>query len=302
MTRPLLYLPRAFPTSEGRVNGYELLGPDDTGRDTEVRAIALSGPSKVDTAVMDRFPKLEIVAKFGVGYDSIDVAAAQARGVAVTNTPDVLTEEVADLAVGLLIATSRQLPQADSYLRAGHWTTKPYPLTHSLRGRRIGILGLGRIGLAIAERLTAMKLEVAYATRTPRDVPYAYHPDALSLAQACDALVVIVPGGAATEGLVSAKVLDALGPDGILVNVARGSVVDETALIAALASGRLGAAGLDVFEHEPQMPQALIELPNTVLLPHVGSATEVTRRMMGDRVLDNLDAWFRGDRVPDQVA
>ncbi|WP_343504476.1 2-hydroxyacid dehydrogenase [Alloyangia pacifica] len=302
MTRPVLYMPRAFATSEGRLDEYQLTGPDQTGRDGEVRAMAVAGTGKVDAAVMDRFPALEIIAKFGVGYDSIDVAAAQARGIVVTNTPDVLTEEVADFALGLLIATSRQLPQADAYLRAGHWPQKPYPLTFSLRGRKIGLLGLGRIGQAIAERLTAMKLEVAYCTRRPRDLPYAHYPDALALAEACDALVVIVPGGPETAGLVDAAVIEALGPQGILVNVARGTVVDEAALIAALSTGKLGAAGLDVFEYEPQVPQALIDLPNTVLLPHVGSATEVTRRAMGDRVLDNLDAWFGSGKVPDQVA
>ncbi len=301
MSKPHVYFPRAFATSAGRLDGYHCLGPEDAAGLFEVRAMAVAGTGKVDGAVMDRFPALELIAKFGVGYDSIDIAAAQARGVAVTNTPDVLTEEVADLALGLLIATSRQVPQADAYVRAGRWAQAPYPLTFSLRGRRIGLLGMGRIGQAIAERLRAMKLEVAYCTRTPRDLPYDYHADARALAKACDALVVIVPGGAATDGLVDAAVLDALGPEGILVNVARGSVVDEAALIAALSSGRLGAAGLDVFAQEPQVPQALVDLPNTVLLPHVGSATEVTRRMMGDRVVDNLDGWFRNGQAPDRV-
>ncbi|WP_353475586.1 2-hydroxyacid dehydrogenase (plasmid) [Salipiger sp. H15] len=302
MTRPLIYRPRPFATSDGRLDGYELTGPGDLGREDEVRAMAVAGTGKVDGALMDRFPRLGLIAKFGVGYDNIEVAEAAARGIVVTNTPDVLTEEVADFTLGLLIATSRQFPQADAYLRAGHWPQKPYPLTLSLRDRKVGILGLGRIGLAIAERLAAMKLEVAYCTRTPRDVPYAHYPDAQSLAEACDVLIVIVPGGADTAGLVGASVIEALGPQGILVNVARGSVVDEAALIEALSTGRLGAAGLDVFEREPEVSQALIDLPNTVLLPHVGSATEVTRRQMGDRVVANLDAWFSTGRALDPVS
>lgn len=260
-----------------------------------IRGLAVNAQAVVDGALMDRLPKLEIVANFGVGYDTIDAAEAGRRGIVVTNTPDVLTDEVADLAIGLLLATVRRIPQADRYLRAGHWPQKPFPLTASLRGRRVGILGLGRIGRAIARRLEGFGVAIAYHGRRPQgDVPYAYHPTLVGLAEAVHVLMVVAPGGAGTDGLVDAAVLDALGPEGILINVARGSVVDEAALIAALEAGTIHGAGLDVFAAEPHVPERLAALDQVVLLPHVGSGTHETRAGMGRLVVDNLTSWFEG--------
>lgn len=259
-----------------------------------VRGVA-GGHAKVDGAFFDRLPNLEIMASFGVGYDTIDAPEAQRRGVVVTNTPDVLTDEVADLAVGLLIATVRQLPQVDRYLREGRWLERAYPLTTTLRGRTIGILGLGRIGRAIATRLEAFGLPIAYHGRhRQEDVPYAYHPTLVELARTVDVLVCVAPGGPDTVGIVDAAVLEALGPDGILINVGRGTVVDEPALIRALRDRTILSAGLDVFADEPSVPPELIALEHVVLLPHVGSASVETRRAMGQLVVDNLVSWFSG--------
>jgi lactate dehydrogenase-like 2-hydroxyacid dehydrogenase len=260
-----------------------------------VRGVALGGHTKVDAAFLDRFPKLEIVSSFGVGYDYIDAAEAGRRGLFVTNTPDVLTDEVADLTVGLVIATVRQLQQVDRYLRAGRWLEKPYPLTATLRGRRVGILGLGRIGKAVAKRLEAFGLPISYHGRNKQaDVPYEYHPTLAGLAEAVDILVSVAPGSAETDRIVNAEVFRALGPDGIFVNVGRGSVVDEPALIEALRSKTILSAGLDVFADEPRVPAELIAMDHVVLLPHVGSASIETRRAMGQLVVDNLVSWFAG--------
>lgn len=260
-----------------------------------IQALAVGAMCPIDAALFDRLPRLEIVASFGVGYDTIDAVEAQRRGIVVTHTPDVLSDEVADLALGLLLATLRRIPQADRYLRAGHWRAGSFPLTTSLRERRVGILGLGRIGRAIARRLEGFGVTIAYYGRTPRaDVPYAYHDSLLGLAQAVDTLIVAAPGGPGTQGIVDAGVLAALGPDGIVVNIARGSVIDEPALIAALQAGTILGAGLDVFANEPQVPQALIDLDQTVLLPHVGSGSHHTRAAMGRMLTDNLFSWFDG--------
>ena len=262
-----------------------------------VRGIASATVIHAD--FIDALPNLEIIANFGVGYDVVDAAHAGRRGVMVTNTPDVLTEEVADTAVGLLINTVRELPKAEAWLRAGRWVKDgPYPLTPmSLRGRRVGIFGLGRIGLAVARRLEAFNLSIAYHNRRPVEgVSYAYYPTLIELAAAVDTLISVAPGGAATEKAVNRAVLEALGPDGVFVNIGRGSTVDEEALAAALADGTIRAAGLDVFANEPHVPQALINLPNATLLPHVGSASMHTRKAMADLVVDNLDAWFSTDR------
>lgn len=260
-----------------------------------VRGLARAGGTRVDDALMGRLPKLEIVANFGVGYDPVDVQAAARRNVMVTNTPDVLNDEVADLTLGLLLATVRRLPQADRFVREGRWLQGDFPLSPTLRGRRVGILGMGRIGQAIAERCTAFNVEVVYHTRNRReDAAYAWYPSLVEMARVVDVLIAIVPGGPATERMVNAEVLDALGPDGILINVARGSVVDEAALVAALRDGRILAAGLDVFAAEPKVPEELIGMDNVVLLPHVGSATHHTRGAMGQLVLDNLVSWFQG--------
>jgi lactate dehydrogenase-like 2-hydroxyacid dehydrogenase len=259
-----------------------------------IRGIARGGHAHIDRALIERLPALEIIASFGVGYDGIDVAAAAERGVIVTNTPDVLTEEVADTALGLLLMTVRELSAAERYLRAGRWATDgPYPLSPSLRDRTVGIVGLGRIGMAIARRLDAMNVPVVYHSRHARaEAPYRYYEDLPSMAAGVDVLLAIVPGTAATRHLIDARVLEALGPDGILINVGRGSVVDETALVSALKNGTIRAAGLDVFANEPHVPADLVALPNVVLLPHVGSASVYTRNAMGQLVVDNLRSWF----------
>jgi lactate dehydrogenase-like 2-hydroxyacid dehydrogenase len=258
-----------------------------------IRGVVAGGP--VDADLIARLPALEIVSNFGVGYDGVDTAACAAAGVVVTNTPDELTDEVADLALGLLLATVRELPQADRYVRAGRWLERPYPLTATLRGRRLGILGLGRIGRAIAGRAAAFGLAIAYHGRSRQpDVPYDYHETPADLARAVDILMVVAPGGAGTRHIVNAEVLEALGPDGVLINVARGSLVDETALITALEAGTIRAAGLDVFADEPRVPERLIARDNVVLLPHVGSASVHTRNAMAQLVVDNLMSWFDG--------
>jgi lactate dehydrogenase-like 2-hydroxyacid dehydrogenase len=249
-----------------------------------------------DKATLAKLPKLEIVSSFGVGYDHIDAAYAAERSVMVTNTPDVLTEEVADIALGLLICTLREFVKADRYLRSGLWTTQQYPLSvGSLRDRKVGMVGMGRIGQAIGRRLDACRVPVVYHSRNPApDVSYKHYPDLIEMAKAVDTLVLIVPGGASTAKMVNADVMKALGPRGVIINVARGSVVDEQALITALKSGTILAAGLDVFANEPTVPDELKAMQNVVLLPHIGSASVVTRNAMDQLVVDNLKAWFAG--------
>ena len=262
-----------------------------------LRAIAVSSVTdRVDAGLMARLPRLEIVATFGVGYDHIDAAWAGAHGIVVTNTPDVLTEEVADTAIGLLLCTARELGQAERFLRAGKWLQKGYPLSKStLRNRTVGLVGMGRIGKAIARRLDGMSVPVVYHTRRPApDVAYRHYPSLIEMARAVDVLLVIVPGGAETRNLIGAEVLAALGPDGILINMARGSVVDEPALIKALQDNTILTAGLDVFAHEPQVPAALLAMDHVVLFPHLGSASIYTRTQMDQLVVDNLLAWAAG--------
>jgi lactate dehydrogenase-like 2-hydroxyacid dehydrogenase len=261
-----------------------------------IRGMAAAHQIQADAALFDRLPNLEVIANFGVGYDAVDVGEARRRGIIVTNTPDVLTDEVADLAVGLLLATIRQIPQTDRYLREGHWPKKgAYPLTATLRGRTIGILGLGRIGRAIAQRLEGFDVRIAYhGRRSQPDVAYTYHASLLDMARAVDVLMVVAPGTAETRNVVDAAVLAALGPEGVVINVARGSLIDEAALIEALEAGTIHSAGLDVFADEPHVPAALAALDHVVLLPHIGSASVHTRRMMGALVVENLDSWFSG--------
>jgi lactate dehydrogenase-like 2-hydroxyacid dehydrogenase len=261
-----------------------------------IRGVAVNGLVSADKAMMATFPKLEIVSSFGVGYDHVDSAYAREHGIIVTNTPDVLTEEVADTALGLLIATLRELPAADRFVRSGQWAKGNYPLTAgSLRGRTVGMVGMGRIGQAIARRLDASLVPVVYHSRhAAAGVAYRHFPDLVEMARAVDTLIIITPGGAATSKLVNAAVIEALGPQGVIINVARGSVIDEPALIAALKARKILAAGLDVFANEPNVPDELRALPNTVLLPHVGSASVVTRNAMDQLVVDNLKAWFSG--------
>lgn len=273
------------------------------GMKAAVRGIAAApaiGGGMIGPDFMAALPGAEIVANFGVGYDGVDARWAGAHGIMVTNTPDVLTEEVADTAVGLLIAAVRELSKAEAWLRAGRWKREGnYRLTPlTLRGRKVGIFGMGRIGLAVARRLEAFGLPIAYHNRRPVEgLGYAYHASLKGLASAVDTLISVAPGTPATAKAVNAEVLAALGSDGVFVNIGRGWTVDEAALAAALSSGTIAAAGLDVFADEPNVPQALLDAPNTVLLPHVGSASEHTRRAMADLVVDNLIAWFTEGRA-----
>lgn len=262
-----------------------------------IRGIATSTLyGRVDATLLHWLPRAEIISSFGVGYDNVDVTEAARRGIVVTNTPGVLDEEVADLAVGLLIATLRKIPQADRYLRAGDWLTAPFPLSPTLRGRTIGIVGLGRIGKAIARRLDGFGVAISYHGRSRQaDVTYDYYPTLIALAKANDVLIVVTPGGANTKHLVNGQILKALGSTGVVINVSRGSVVDEQALIDALRSGTILGAGLDVYEHEPHVPAELIAMDNVVLLPHIASASIRTRDAMGQLLVDNLVSWFAGE-------
>jgi lactate dehydrogenase-like 2-hydroxyacid dehydrogenase len=262
-----------------------------------VRALAVTYTNqKIDAAFMQRFPKLEIVSSFGVGYDHVDAKWAGGHGIIVTNTPDVLNEEVADTTLGLLLCTVREFPQANRFLRAGKWEQGPYRLSlATLRDRTMGIVGMGRIGQAIARRLEAFNVPIVYHSRRPQTgVPYRHYPILLDMAREVDVLIAIVPGGAETRNLINAEILEALGPTGILINMARGSVVDEPALIAALRDRKIFAAGLDVFANEPSVPRELIEMENVVLFPHLGSASVYTRSAMDQLVVDNLLSWISG--------
>jgi lactate dehydrogenase-like 2-hydroxyacid dehydrogenase len=262
---------------------------------TGVPILAEGQAYPVTDAVLAQLPNLRVIANLGVGYDKIDIAAAARRGIVVTNTPDVLTDETADTAMGLLLCAVRQLPQADAYLRAGRWASAPFPLTASLRGRTMGILGLGRIGKAIAQRAERFGVRIIYhGRRRQPDVAYPFFDRLEDMARACDILMVATPGGPETHRIVGTTVLDALGPDGILVNIARGTIVDEPALIAALRDRRILTAGLDVFADEPHVPHELATMPHVVLLPHVGSASVATRDAMNRLVVDNLVAVSEG--------
>lgn len=260
-----------------------------------IRAITGGGESKIPASLIAQLPALEMISIFGVGYDGVDVAAAKARGVPVTHTPNVLNDDVADLAIALMLSAARQIPAADRYVRAGKWPTGPMPLARKMSGSRLGLVGMGRIGQAIAKRAEAFGMSVAYTSRSPKaGIGYRYVSNVKDLASECDFLTVITPGGAATRRLINAEVLAALGKNGILVNVARGSVVDEAALIDALEQGVIAGAGLDVFENEPNVPERLKALPHVVLVPHVGSATTQTRQAMADLAANNLHAHFAG--------
>jgi lactate dehydrogenase-like 2-hydroxyacid dehydrogenase len=251
---------------------------------------------RVDAAMMARLPKLRIVSTFGVGYDHIDAAWAGQHGIFVTNTPDVLTEEVADTAIGLLLCTAREFVAAERFVRAGKWRERGYPLSKAtLRNRTVGMVGMGRIGKAIARRLDGMRVPVVYHTRRPDpSLAYRHYPKLIDMARDVDVLMVIVPGGEGTRNLIDAQVLAALGPDGILINMARGSVVDEPALIKALQDDAILTAGLDVFANEPEVPAALLAMEHVVLFPHLGSASVYTRTQMDQLVVDNLLAWAAG--------
>jgi hydroxypyruvate reductase len=257
-----------------------------------VRGLVQGGGTVTPTALLDSLPALEIISVFGVGYDGVPTDYCRKRGIKVTNTPDVLTDDVADVAVALILMTGRGFVRANRFVHAGEWLRRGPELTMKLGGRSVGILGLGRIGKAIAQRVGAMQMHVAYTGRKPQDVEYEYVADLKSLAAQVDFLVVACPGGPATRHLVDEGVLAALGRQGTLINIARGSIVDEAALARALANGTIRGAGLDVFEDEPNIPDALLASDNAVLLPHVGSATRETRQAMGDLCKANLDRWF----------
>ena len=260
-----------------------------------IDAVATSGTKGMDDATMAKLPNLKMISHFGVGVDSIDTDAAKRRGVMVSNTPDVLTDDVADIAMGLIIAVSRKLVVGDRYVREGKWPKGPMPLAESVQGKTLGILGMGRIGRAIAKRGEAFNLEIAYqGPNRKNDVAWQYFADPVALAKECDYLVAACPGGESTRGLVSRAVLEALGPKGVVVNISRGTVIDEPAMVELLKDGKLGGAGLDVFEHEPKVPEALFAMENVVLQPHVGSATHPTRKAMGQLQIDNLAAYFGG--------
>ena len=264
----------------------------------EVGLLATSVRRGCDAPTIAALPELRVISSWGVGYDTLDVAAAHARGIQVANTPDVLDDCVADLALGLLIAAARRIPASDRYVRAGEWRELGrFPLTTRVSGKRLGILGLGRIGAAIARRGQGFDMQVRYHGRAAKDVPYGFEPSLAALAEWSDFLVVACGGGPETRHLVSAGVMASLGPRGILVNIGRGSVVDQEALIAALDAGTLGGAGLDVLQGEPGAPAALLGRDNVVITPHVGSATIETREAMEQLVVDNLHTFLREGRV-----
>jgi lactate dehydrogenase-like 2-hydroxyacid dehydrogenase len=264
----------------------------------EFTGIVTSAPTGAGTPLLDALPALKVIASFGVGVEKIDVATARRRGIAVSTTPDVLTDCVADVAVGALVAVSRGLVAADRFVRRGGWSAARFPLTTKVSGKRLGIVGLGRIGRAVARRAAGFDLQIRYhGRRAVPDVPWGFEPSVVALARWADQLVLTCAGGPATRHLVSAEVLEALGPEGFLVNVARGSVVDEGALVEALVTGRIAGAALDVFEDEPHVPAELLALDRVVLLPHVGSGTNETRNAMADLVLANLRAFYAGGRL-----
>jgi hypothetical protein len=287
---------------EGKVTLHKLIDAQDKEAFLKsiagkVRAIAVAYTNeRISPEFMQRFARLEQISSFGVGYDHIDAKWAGAHGIIVTNTPEVLNEEVADTALGLLLCTVREFPQAERYLRAGKWLQAQYPLSKAtLRNRTVGMVGMGRIGKAIARRLEAFGVPVVYHSRNPQQgVSYKYYAKLLDMARDVDTLLVIVPGGPTTANMINAEVLKALGPNGILINMARGSVVDEPALIEALKNRTIYSAGLDVFAKEPQVPKELLEMDHIVLFPHLGSSTEVTRAAMDQLVVDNILAWAAG--------
>jgi D-3-phosphoglycerate dehydrogenase len=272
------------------------------GRDT-IRAIATKGEIGADAALMDALPKVEIIACYGVGYDLIDVEAAKARGIRVTNTPDVLTEEVADMAIGLMLAAARRIPAGDAWVRDGSWKTKgPMPLTTRVWGKRIGIVGLGRIGSAIARRCEAFRMPISYSARAKKDVPYQWYPTPAAMAPHVDILMVSAAGGAATRGLVDRAAIEALPEGALFCNVARGTVIDEAALLDALRSRRIAAAGLDVFLNEPDINPEFATFDHVVLQPHAASGTVETRKAMGKLMRDNLEAQMDGKPLLTPVA
>lgn len=290
------------PEVQARIDAeFERLDVQDLERDParagDIRAIVTRSNLEVPAALVERLPKLEIIATNGVGYDLIPLALAARRGIAVSNTPDVLNAAVAELCIGSLLALLRQLPQADRYVREGRWRGASFPLTSSLAGKQVGIVGLGRIGKDIARRLAPFGVALAYHGRSNQQLAWRFEADLMALARDVDVLIVAAPGGAETARMIDASVLEALGPKGILVNVARGSLVDEEALLAALAQKRIAGAALDVFDREPDIDARFFGLENVLLMPHIGSATQETRAAMAQLMLDNLRSWFGSGRV-----
>lgn len=303
--KPTLLIPgKAHPHAVQRLQGHfnvvqtQSDHPLPENPDTVSALATFMAP--VTPQLIDSLPQLQIISSFGVGYDHVDAAYAASKNIMVTHTPDVLDDEVADTTIGLLISTLRELPKAEHWLRSGNWKNQgSYPLTPlTLRGRTVGIFGLGRIGQAIATRLEGFGVAIHYHNRSPKDdVVYTYHQTLLNMAKAVDTLISIVPGTAATHKAINADILAALGANGVFINVGRGNAVDEAALAAALRNGTIAAAGLDVFYDEPNVPDALLNAPNTVLLPHVASASQHTRQAMADLVVDNLLRWFDAKSV-----
>ncbi|MBZ0162171.1 MAG: 2-hydroxyacid dehydrogenase [Notoacmeibacter sp.] len=303
MTRNLLVIGSATPRMMDQFSKMftvhfaeqgRTLAPALAGKADQIVAVSTYGDRGIGRDLIAALPNLEIISSYGVGYDGIDVQAAIDRGIMVTHTPNVLNADVANTAIMLMLAVSRRLVVDDAYVRAGRWAREgAAPLRRSIEGKKVGILGLGRIGETIAEKLQVFDCEVVYHSRNPKpEVSYEYYGNLVMMAGDCDYLVVVTPGGSATRKLVGREVIEALGPEGTLINIARGTVVDEAELVAALQDGRLGAAGLDVFENEPHVPEALFAMENVVLTPHVGSATEETRRAMGDLVVENIVRFF----------
>jgi len=285
-----------------RYTVHELDDLKDPTALSRVRALVGGGETRMGAELFDRCPNAKVVSCFGVGYDGVDTAAAVQRGIVVGHTPDVLNDEVADLGLGLMLSIARQIPQADQYVRSGRWAQAPFPLQRKLTGARLGLVGMGRIAKAIAHRAEAFQMRIAYTARGPKaDLAYDFVPTVKELAARSDFLLAITPGGAGTQGLINAEVLQALGPRGFFINIARGSVADQPALIQALQNGTIAGAALDVFYDEPRIDPALFTLPNVVLTPHMASGTFETRRAMADRLLDNLAAGLNQQRMPSAV-
>jgi hydroxypyruvate reductase len=306
----LLQISAIHPQAQARLDASytviraELHAVDDAwlaDNAAKVDGVVTGGHLGVPPALMTALPKLKVIGINGVGYDKVDLELARCRGIRIANTPDVLTDDVADLAVGLTLSLLRRLPHAHAYVQAGKWPSGEMKLARKLSGKRVGIFGLGRIGRAAAKRFAGFTDAIAYSDVMKHDVPYTYYPDAVALAGTSDILVICAAASSSTRKLIGTAVFEALGPNGVLVNVARGSIVDELALVAALREGKLGGAALDVFEDEPNVPAELLSMDHVVLTPHIASGTHETRRAMGDLMLDNLDAFFAGKAMPTPV-
>lgn len=285
-----------------RYTVHELDDLKDPSVLSRVRAIVGGGESALNGALFDRCPNARVVSCFGVGYDGVDTRAVVERRIMVGHTPDVLNDEVADLGLGLMLSIARQIPQADQYVRSGRWAQAPFPLQRKLTGARLGLVGMGRIAKAIAQRALAFQMQIAYTARSPKpELKYDFVPSVKELAARSDFLLAITPGGAGTKGLINAEVLQALGPRGFFINIARGSVADQADLIEALQKGTIAGAALDVFYDEPRIDPAFFTLPNVVLTPHMASGTFETRRAMADRLLDNLAAGLAGQKMPSAI-